>query len=72
VAGGRGIRRGASAGATDELRFQSVKDPVNVHDLHATILYQFGFYHQRLTFRVQGRDFRLTDVEADPVRALVG
>jgi hypothetical protein len=47
-----------------------VKDPVNVHDLHATILYQFGFDHQRLTFRVQGRDFRLTDVERDPVRAL--
>ena len=72
MAGGRGIRCGASAGATDELGFQSVKDPVSVHDLHATILHQFGFDHKRLTYRVQGRDFRLTDVEGDPVRALVG
>lgn len=71
LAGG-GIRRGASVGATDELGFQTVKDPVSVHDLHATILHQFGFDHKRLTYRVQGRDFRLTDVEGDPVRALVG
>ncbi|MFN7648955.1 MAG: DUF1501 domain-containing protein [Acidobacteriota bacterium] len=66
------IRCGASAGATDELGFQSVKDPVPVHDRHATIRRQFNFDHQRLTYQVQGRDFRLTDVEADPVQALVG
>jgi len=71
LAGG-GVQRGASVGLTDELGFQSVKDTVSVHDLHATILHQCGFDHKRLTYRVQGRDFRLTDVEGDPVKGITG
>lgn len=71
LAGG-GIQRGASVGLTDELGFQSVKDTVTVHDLHATILHQCGFDHKRLTYRVQGRDFRLTDVEGNPVKSITG
>lgn len=60
---GAGIRRGVSVGATDELGYRVVEDPISVHDLHATLLHLFGFDHERLTFRFQGRDFRLTDVE---------
>ena len=61
MAGG-GVRAGASVGATDELGYHVVEDPVTVHDLHATLLHLLGFDHERLTFRYQGRDFRLTDV----------
>ncbi|MCC6408460.1 MAG: DUF1501 domain-containing protein [Planctomycetes bacterium] len=60
---GAGIRRGASVGATDELGYRVVEDPISAHDLHATLLHLFGFDHERLTYRFQGRDFRLTDVE---------
>jgi hypothetical protein len=49
-------------GETDELGFNAVRDPMHVHDLHATILHLLGLDHTRLTFRFQGRDFRLTDV----------
>ena len=48
-------------GATDELGYLAVEDPVHVHDLHATVLYLLGIDHKRLTFRHRGRDFRLTD-----------
>ena len=61
LAGG-GIKRGVTYGATDELGFNAVEDPVHVHDLHATILHLLGFDHAQLTYRFQGRDFRLTDV----------
>jgi hypothetical protein len=61
VAGG-GFKRGITLGETDEFGFNVVKDPVHVHDLHATILHLLGFDHTKLTFRFQGRDFRLTDV----------
>ena len=71
LAGG-GVQGGASVGQTDELGFQSVKDTVTVHDLHATILHQCGFDHKRLTYRSQGRDFRLTDVEGNPVKGITG
>ncbi|MCC6492764.1 MAG: DUF1501 domain-containing protein [Pirellulales bacterium] len=60
LAGG-GLKPG-SFGETDEFGFNAVKNPTNVHDLHATILHLLGFDHQRLTYRFQGRDFRLTDV----------
>jgi len=70
MAGG-GVRGGAAVGATDELGFQTVADPVEVHDLHATILHLFGFDHTRLTYRFQGRDFRLTDVAGHVVRPVV-
>ena len=62
LAGG-GIKPGLTLGATDELGFNVTLDPVHVHDLHATILRLLGFDHEKLTYRSQGRDFRLTDVE---------
>lgn len=62
LAGG-GIRGGVSYGASDEIGHKAAENPVDVHDLHATILYAMGIDHKRLTFRHNGRDFRLTDVE---------
>jgi hypothetical protein len=59
---GAGIRRGVTVGATDELGYSIVEDPVHVHDLHATVLHLMGLTHTKLTYRFQGRDFRLTDV----------
>jgi hypothetical protein len=61
LAGG-GIKSGVTLGETDELGFNVVNDRVHVHDLHATILHLLGFNHEKLTYRFQGRDFRLTDV----------
>jgi hypothetical protein len=59
---GGGIKGGLRYGATDELGYAAVKDKVHVNDLHATLLHLFGIDHQKLTYRFQGRDFRLTDV----------
>ena len=70
MAGG-GIKPGVSLGASDELGFQAVEDKVHVHDLHATILHLLGFDHTRLTYRFQGRDFRLTDVFGNVVKKLL-
>ncbi|QDV35887.1 DUF1501 domain-containing protein [Tautonia plasticadhaerens] len=70
MAGG-GVRGGYCHGETDELGFSVVEDPVHVHDLQATILHQLGFDHERLTFRFQGRDFRLTDVHGRVVPELL-
>ena len=70
LAGG-GIKSGITLGETDELGFHVVKDKVHVHDLHATLLHLLGFDHTKLTYRFQGRDFRLTDVEGEVVRKLV-
>ncbi|MFN0088395.1 MAG: DUF1501 domain-containing protein [Blastocatellia bacterium] len=61
LAGG-GVKPGVTLGATDELGFNVVEDRVHVHDLHATIMHLLGFNHEKLTYRFQGRDFRLTDV----------
>ncbi|MEY4166662.1 MAG: hypothetical protein RIR52_486 [Acidobacteriota bacterium] len=61
IAGG-GVKAGYVHGATDELGFGVIEGGVHVHDLHATLLHLLGFDHQRLTYRFQGRDFRLTDV----------
>ncbi|MDA0935375.1 MAG: DUF1501 domain-containing protein [Planctomycetota bacterium] len=61
MAGG-GVRAGLSYGETDELGYNVVRDPVHVHDLHATILHLMGVDHERLTYRFQGRRYRLTDV----------
>jgi arylsulfatase A-like enzyme len=61
LAGG-GFKPGITIGETDELGFNVAQDPVHVHDLHATILHLLGFDHTKLTYRFQGRDFRLTDV----------
>lgn len=68
MAGG-GVRGGHVHGETDEHGFEIAKDPVNVHDLHATILHLLGLDHERLTFRTAGREFRLTDVHG---RVLTG
>jgi hypothetical protein len=70
MAGG-GIKTGFSLGATDELGFHIVEDPVHVHDLQATILHLLGLDHERLTYRYQGRDFRLTDVHGKLVEKIL-
>jgi hypothetical protein len=61
LAGG-GIKGGVEYGKTDDFSYNIVENPVDVHDLHATMLHLLGFDHERLTWRHQGRDFRLTDV----------
>ena len=58
-------------GQTDELGYNIVEDPVDVHDLHATILHLMGIDHTKLTYRFQGRDFRLTDVSGNVVQKLL-
>lgn len=70
MAGG-GIKPGISLGETDELGFNTTADKVHVHDLHATLLHLLGFDHTKLTYRFQGRDFRLTDVHGQVVDKLV-
>jgi hypothetical protein len=70
MAGG-GIKPGLTLGQTDELGFNAVEDRVHVHDLHATLLHLLGFDHTRLTYRFQGRDFRLTDVHGKIVHKLL-
>ncbi len=63
---------GITIGESDEFGFNAVTDKVHVHDLHATLLHQLGFDHTKLTYRFQGRDFRLTDVHGRVVEKLVG
>ncbi|MEM9589415.1 MAG: DUF1501 domain-containing protein, partial [Planctomycetota bacterium] len=70
LAGG-GFKGGHVHGETDEIGKYTVQDPVEVHDLHATILNQLGMNHERLTFRHAGRDFRLTDVHGRVVHDLI-
>jgi hypothetical protein len=71
LAGG-GVKGGQTIGETDELGFMPVSGSVDVHDLHATILHQFGLEHTHLTYRFQGRDFRLTDVAGKLIPNLAG
>ena len=71
LAGG-GIRGETVYGETDPYGYNIVEDPVHVHDLHATILYLLGIDHERLTYKHQGRRYRLTDVHGKVVRALLG
>ena len=70
MAGG-GIKGGMVHGETDEFGYNAVKDRVSIPDLHATILHQLGFDHERLTYRFTGRDYRLTDVSGEVVRQLL-
>jgi uncharacterized protein (DUF1501 family) len=70
MAGG-GVKGGTVLGKTDEIGWNVVEDPVHVNDLHATILHLFGLDHLRLTYRFQGRDFRLTDVGGKVVNRLL-
>ncbi|MFM7108211.1 MAG: DUF1501 domain-containing protein [Planctomycetaceae bacterium] len=71
LAGG-GIKPGITYGATDELGYGVVENPVTVHDLHATLLHLMGIDHLRLTIRAQGRDFRLTDVAGNVLHDVIG
>jgi hypothetical protein len=70
MAGG-GIKPGVTIGRTDDVGYNIVEDPVSVHDLHATLLHLMGIDHTKLTFKFQGRDFRLTDVHGELVRKLM-
>jgi hypothetical protein len=68
VLAGGGVKGGFTHGESDELGFSVARDKVHVHDLQATILQLLGFNHERLTFRFQGRDYRLTDVHGTVVK----
>lgn len=70
MAGG-GVKAGTTYGETDDYSYNIVRDPVHVHDLQATIMALMGIDHKRLTFRFQGRDFRLTDVEGEIVKPII-
>ena len=70
IAGG-GIKPGVTIGETDELGYNVAVDPVDVHDLHATVLHQMGVDHTKLTYKFQGREFRLTDVAGNVVNKLI-
>jgi arylsulfatase A-like enzyme len=70
MAGG-GVKSGYVHGETDDFSYNVVKDPVHVHDFQATVMHLLGVDHERLTFRYQGRDFRLTDVHGKVVRELL-
>jgi uncharacterized protein (DUF1501 family) len=70
MAGG-GVRPGVTLGQSDDFGFNATVDKVHVHDLHATILRLLGFDHEKLTYRFQGRDFRLTDVFGEVVHKLM-
>jgi hypothetical protein len=68
---GAGIRPGKTYGMTDDFSYNIVENPVHVHDLQATMLHLLGLDHTRLTYRFQGRDYRLTDVHGEVVRAIL-
>jgi len=70
MAGG-GVKGGTVYGATDEFGYKAAKDPVHIHDFHATILKLLGFDHTKLTYRYNGRDFRLTDVAGEVVKGVI-
>ncbi len=71
VLAGGGIKGGTTHGATDDIGFFAVENKTHVHDLHATILHQMGLDHERLTYRYNGRDFRITDVEGSVIREII-
>ena len=68
---GAGVKAGTVYGESDELGFTVARDKVHVHDLQATILHLLGMDHEKLTFRFQGRDYRLTDVHGHVVNGLL-
>jgi hypothetical protein len=68
---GAGVNKGTTFGETDDFSYNIVKDGVHVHDLNATILHLMGVEHTRLTYRYQGRDFRLTDIHGEVVKKLL-
>jgi uncharacterized protein (DUF1501 family) len=70
IAGG-GAKGGMSFGQTDEIGYTIANDPVHVHDLNATLMHLMGMNHERLTFRFQGRQYRLTDVEGKVIQQVI-
>jgi hypothetical protein len=70
MAGG-GLKPGISHGTTDDLGFYPAENPTHVHDLQATILHLLGLDHERLTFKYQGRNFRLTDVHGHVIKPIL-
>ena len=68
---GAGIKRGLTYGETDEFSYNITADPVSVHDLHATILHLLGVDHKKLTYKFQGRHYRLTDVHGNVVKPIL-
>ncbi len=68
---GAGVKPGYSHGETDEWCYNIVRDGMHVHDLNATLLHQLGINHERLTYRFQGRDYRLTDVAGEVVHQIL-
>jgi hypothetical protein len=71
LAGG-GVKPGTLYGETDDFSYNVARDPVHVHDLNATLLHLLGIDHTRLTFKFQGRNYRLTDVGGDVVKGVLG
>jgi uncharacterized protein (DUF1501 family) len=70
MAGG-GVRGGLSYGQSDDYGYEAIENKVQIHDLHATILALLGLDHEKLTFRYAGRDFRLTDVHGEVIKAVM-
>ena len=68
---GGGIKGGLVHGETDDFCYNITQDPVHIHDLNATILHCLGIDHTRLTYKYQGRDFRLTDIAGEVVKAIL-
>jgi arylsulfatase A-like enzyme len=68
---GGGLRRGLIYGETDDFGYNIVRDPVHVHDLHATLLHLLGVDHKKLIYRHEGRDYRLTDVSGQLIPGLI-
>ena len=66
-----GVKGGCTYGQTDEFGTNIVENPVHVHDYHATILHLMGIDHTRLVYRYAGRDFRLTDVDGNVIKAIL-
>ena len=69
---GAGVKAGTSFGETDEWGYKAVVNPLEMHDLHATLLHLLGLDHTRLTYRFSGRDIRLTDVYGEVVHEVIG
>ena len=68
---GGGIKPGVTHGATDEFCYNVTETPVSVHDFHATLLHLLGINHEQLTYRYQGRRFRLTDVHGEVIDSIL-
>jgi len=69
MAGG-GVKAGFTFGQTDDYCYNVAENPVHIHDLNATILHTMGLNHEKLTYRFQGRDFRLTDIHGEVVKGV--